>query len=286
MITDLSVFTPSITTPPLPIVDGFAASDPIQIKNIDGLGPTAATIDSTEYGSVDGEFYTGGSVGKRNIVLTVGLNPAWGNQTIEDLRQILYSYFMPKNFVTLKFTSTHMATVQIVGYIESFEPNLFAKEPEYQISIICPSPYFAAVDATTITGTTRALTSTSTFEIDYQGNVPCGFTVDVTLPSGGTVYTGEIRVASTKPATSLFSVVGTVDTTKSVEISTLPGNKYANQIPVSAGVPSNILGAVAPGSIWLQIAKGVNLFQILINRTGSTTQLNWSLVYNALYGGL
>ena len=81
--------------PTLPLLeDGDAGSDPIQVIGIDGLGPVKAAITTAPFGAFDGEAYVGASVGKRNIVLTIGLHPDWAIQTIEELRQLLYNYFM------------------------------------------------------------------------------------------------------------------------------------------------------------------------------------------------
>jgi hypothetical protein len=280
----MEVFTPGVSTPPFPIVDQNVAMDPIQIKKIDGLGPVTASVNTTQYGSVDGEFLNGTFTPKRNIVLTIGLNPDWANQTFEGLRQILYSYFMPESEVRLRFTSTHMATVEIVGYVESCEPDMFSKDPEYTVSIICPQPYFTAIAATAIQGQTQSFAAPTDVLVNYEGSVDVGFIVDVTLPSGGTAFSGEFRLVNNTPSTQINIVSPiAVSSTQFFRISTVQSSKYARQYPLPSGLPTNILSKVSSGSVWMGLRRrSTNKIQILT----ATAGLNWTLSYYASYGGL
>lgn len=290
MITNLEVFTAGVTFPPIPILDQDVALDPIRIRNIDGLGPVKATINSTQYGSLDGESFDNSFTPKRNIVMTVGLHPDWANLTIEYLRQLLYAYFMPENTVRLRFSSTHMPVVEIMGIVESFEPNLFAKDPEYQISIICVQPYFVAIDQTVISGVTGAFGDTVGTDVGYQGNVDTGFVVDITMPESGSLPggetsfdAGEIRLINqTPPTEALFVVPMTISTTTDFRVSTVDGDKYARTYPLPSGSPTNQLQYVSPGSTWLKLRKGLNSIQVLSDPVG----LDWQLTYHARYGGL
>lgn len=284
MITQMEVFTSRVTESPLPFVaDNDESSDPIQIRNIDGLGPVNATINTTQYASQDDSEFTGSNVGNRNIVITVGLNPNWLDQTPESLRQALYAYFMPKNKVTLRFTSTHMATVQIDGYVESCVPNHFSKDPEYVISIICPKSAFVATSATIVTGVTGALPDAGPIPIVYQGTISTGFVLDVTdSASSADMVNGELRVINENPDLELFIVTATVSSTLSLELSTVTGNKYIRAITVATGAQTSILGKQAAGSSWLQLDEGVNNFRVVSAQPGQT----WSLEYFARYGGL
>lgn len=283
MLTQVEALVVGVTAPDFPVTDG-PATDPIQIRNIDGLGPVKAAVNTTQYGSVDGEFYTGSYVGARNIVLTVGLNPSWADQTFESLRRILLGYFLPGAPIKLVFTSTHMPQVKIEGFVESFEPNIFSKDPEIQVSIICPKPYFVAVAQSAITGVTTAFTDTTLTEIDYDGDVEVGYVMDFSIQAGGaTLSNGEVRIVNNTPSVQLLSVKNVnVDSTHSVRVSTVQGAKFARQIPLPSGNYTNVLGKVVPGSIWAPILKGVNYLQVMSSNPGQT----WTLSYYALYGGL
>lgn len=284
MITQLEVFTAGVTAPPFPIVDQDVGLDSIQIKSIDGLGPVTAAVNTTEYGSIDGEFLTGTNIPKRNIVITAALNPNWAlGQTFESVRQVLYSYFMTENQVRLRFTSTHLAPLEIIGYVESCDPDMFSKDPIYQISIICPQPYFTAVAPTSVQGLTQAFATPVDVLVPYDGNSDVGFVVDITLPSGGTPFSGEARFINGTPTTKLGIVTPiSVSTTSFFRLSSVQGDKYARQYPLPSGAFTNVLGKWQPSSSWLTLRKGINKIQILT----ATAGLNWSLSYYARYGGL
>lgn len=285
MLTQLKLIAKGVTAP-LPVSDDDSVTtDPIQIHNIDGLGPVAAAVNTAPFGTQDGENFTGTSIGSRNIVLTVGLNPNWANQTIERLRQILYSYFMTGQWVKLVFDSTHLPQVAIEGYVETMEPNMFTKDPEFQISIICPKPAFVATAQTALSGLTTAFTDPSTVDIPYNGDRPAGYLIDVTKQSGNPdLANGEVRIINNTPNLQLFSVKGvSINSSNFLRVSTVQGGKYAKLMPWPAGpAPVSLMGSVATGSIWAPFVRGVNKFQVQTATPGQT----WLLSYYARYGGL
>jgi hypothetical protein len=136
----------------MPLESGEIDDSPLQIKNVAGAGPVKSEIATGSLAEIDGEYFTGSSTPKRNLVLTIGLNPDWATQTIESLRALVYKAFMVKNEVHLRFYSTHLPTCAINGHVESAEPNIFSRDPEFQVSIICPQPDFLAVALTVYTG--------------------------------------------------------------------------------------------------------------------------------------
>lgn len=284
MLTQLEVYTPGITVPPWPIVDQNISLDPIQIKKVTGLGPVTASVNTTPFGSIDGESLDGTHTPKRNIVITAALNPDWSSgQTYEGLRQLLYGYFMPERKIRLRFTSTHLAPVEIVGYVESCDPDLFSKDPEYQISILCPLPYFIAIDATVVTGLTTDFAGATDTLIDYEGSVETGFVVDFTLATGGTAFTGEVRIMDKTPTTKLLIASPvTVSSTQFFRMSSVQGDKYIRRYPLPSGVYTSLLGSLVTGSEWPSLRHGVNTMQILSSVAG----LHFAISYYARYGGL
>lgn len=261
-----------------------AAADAVQIRGIEGLGPVKADLPSASYFG-DGEYITGKRVGKRNIVLTVGLNPDWVTQTVAELRNALYKYFMPKRWVRLEFTSTHLPTVYIQGYVESLDPNMFSQDPEMQVSIICPLPDFVAVDTTQKTGTMHAAFGTPLIW-DYEGTVPTGFILMQTTPS--TTFTGELQVKleNEENVQGLIGFTTQVQAARQFLLSTMDGSKYVQE--ENAGVRlKNLLGYLTTAMEWLQVAPGENQLELKgIPSSGGLLTQAWTLEYNARYGGL
>jgi hypothetical protein len=281
VLTKLEVLGLRSLVPTLPLVeDDDAGNDPIQILGVDGLGPVKAAITTTPFGAFDGEAFVGASVGKRNITLTIGLHPDWAVQTIEELRQLLYNYFMPKLLVQLQFHSTNYPVVKIQGYVESVEPNIFVKTPTMVVSIICPSPDFVSTELTTLTGITSDGTSYS--EVDYVGSVPTGIMLQITQ-SGGIPGEGPIQVnLMGEYAPQTFVARGNITADIRWEMNSVPGSKYVRSVSQSLGTIANYLNDISYDAIWPTLFPGVNKLAVI----APLVNQNWELTYYARFGGL
>jgi hypothetical protein len=280
VLTKMEVYSPQASATELPLLGSGPSTDPIQIRQITGLGPVKASVNTSPYGSIDGESYIGSSVGKRNIVLTLGLNPDWINQSMSSLREQLYAYFMSKQMVTLRFFSDTIPTCEIIGYVESFEPNIFSKDPEIQISIICPMPDFIAVDIITVTGVVGD--GTTDTDITYVGTVPTGFVLEVVSSVANTAYTGSLLIVNKTPFPQILNIQATIDSTKFFKLSTIRGQKYVQNIVIIDGVITNLLNQISPEMMWPQLEPGLNEFGVVADESGQT----WTLKYYPRFGGL
>lgn len=286
MLTNLAVLSSRISAPvpvPAPGVD-TANEDPIQIRHIDGLGPVKANINTTQFGSFDGELFNGAAVGKRNIVLTLGLNPNWQTETPQSLRDLLYAYFMPKLWVRLVFSSDTLPDVQIDGYVESFEPNIFSQDPEVQISIICPKPNFVAVDPVIVTGDVETNLN-SPVTIDYEGTVETGFIFTVESAAS---FKGDLTVRNYNVAEELFTTpIAEASPTKYVKMSSIQGEKYI-RIMTNQSIVSNLLSSITGQMVWPKLVPGSNVFAVSASpdATYFLPDLPWTLTYYPQYGGL
>ena len=260
----------------LPLSGHGPETDLLQVREIEGLGPVKAAINTVPYGSMDGEAFNGALVNSRNIVLTIGLNPDWANYSMEELRRLVYAYFMPKLQSRLVFhSSDEFPTVEISGIVEDVVPNLFAKDVEVQVSIICPDPYFTAVEATTVAGL-----SNQGQDVDYNGNVVTGINVEVTeldLPAPTVI--GVIADQASQPT---FAVSASVSATKYLVLNSLPGNKYVQNIERGTGIITNLLPKMLAGSIWPTLQPGINKFIV----TSTAGVQEWKLSYFERFGGL
>jgi hypothetical protein len=253
--------------------DGHEESDLLQIRNIDGLDPIKATVSTSPFGSIDGTSFTGSRVDNRNIVLTVHPNPDWHDWTNESLRKLLYRYFMPKSLTRLVFYSDDISPVEIFGYVENLEANPFAKDLEYQVSIICPDPYFTAVNPTVLTGVSGSWST-----ITYTGDVDTGFTLTISRAQDPNPSYIEINIEG-----AIFWVnPATVDTSKFFSMNSIPGQKFVRNVSTPGGLITNLLSEVVAGSPWPRLVPGDNSF--LVNT--DTHNEDWELTYYERYGGL
>lgn len=284
MLTNVEVYSSWSSAPDLPLTVGVGEDeDPIQIRGIDGLEPVAANVNTSQYGSEDGEFYTGSNVGKRNIVMTVGFNPDWVNNTVASLRQKLYGYFMSKQPVTLRLFFDDGPAVEIDGITETCKPNIFAQDPEMQISIICPLPDFIAVSPSFVEGTAQV----DPVSVDFTavGNVKTTALLEITAVEGdATTYDGVITFERKTLASGseIFVVTGTVADGITTRIDSKRGDKSAE---VDYGVEqTNILNSMTADSVWPQITPGTNKVRVLLE--AGAVDKHWKLTYFDRFGGL
>jgi hypothetical protein len=281
MITRIEVITLEPSAPDLILAQSLMPNDdPVQIRNIEGLGPVKSDVSSTPFATGRGERFEGSSTGKRNIVLSLGLNPNWADQTITSLRQLLYHYFMTGTWVTLRFVSLEMPTVKITGMVETFEPNLFSEDPEMQISILCPKPDFIDVETTLIYGTTD-----EGADVLYTGTAPSGFEMRVKLPSGLSVHSGYIDIVNTRRGEEeRFSILTVyIYPTNYLRLTTVRSSRAIELVTYATHEAINILAKMDRTSAWPELLPGQNAINVF---AGGPTPLEWIMGYFNRYGGL
>ena len=252
------------------------------VREITGLGPSKATINSTELSTSDGSVFNSSRIESRNIVLSLVLLPFL---TIEETRHNAYKYFPVKKKVTLTFV-TDTRTVQIDGYVETNDHTIFSDQVSTQVSIICPDPYFyssgtGAKTVTIFSGVTPAFefpfannsltNKLLTFgeiilfkdrNIYYSGDVDTGLTIymhalgtvtNITIYNLTTLEFMKIDTTRLTALTGFPIIIG-----DDIIISTIKGQKYIHLI--RNGSVINILNCLSLDSIWFQLIKGDNPF--------------------------
>lgn len=282
MITRIELFNPFRTsTPDLTLSGSSAHEDPVQILNIEGLDPVTSEISSTPFATGRGELYQGASTGKRNLVLTLGLNPDWEEQTVASLRKLLYAYLMPELWVRLRFFTDDYPPVQITGIVESFAPNIFSQDPEIQVSILCPKPDFVAVDATYVNGT---IADDAEHVIDYTGTVTTGFELRIKATDAVPSLEGDLTIVneSVRDIQVFQALSIPVDTSKYFMISTVKSSRRIQSVFVESGAVVNLLARMVVSSNWPELSPGENVFSIAAEAPGQ----EWVMGYFNRYGGL
>lgn len=250
---------------------------------IDGLGPVKATLVSSGFAQLDGEYYQASRREKRNIRIHLELDPDYGlDISVFDLRRQLYKYFMTKYQTKLTFhmsEDTGMVPVESIGRVESMEPDLFTKEPAVDVSIVCFDPDFKDPETTLIDNSSSPLTEVVHI---YPGTISTGFQITV---YGANYYEFTIEVEDANGNIQTMAFSGTGPTGYLLEdddakINTTPGEKKA--IRIRTPFIDSLLYALLPNSQWPQLTPGEN--KIRVTSDNGTPQ--WSLEYNARYGGL
>lgn len=252
------------------------------IKKIDGLGPAKADINTTDLATSDGSLFNSSRLNKRNITMQILLTNA---PDIETSRQRTYKYFPIKKPVEFLIELDNRIG-KTTGYVESNEPDIFSKEEEMSISLICDYPYFysAGEDGshTTVFFGTEPL-----FEFPFENEDPEEPTIEfgsIENETEKTVwYDGDAEVGIIITMHAIGEVrnitiynTGTrekmvIDTDKletltgsgmvagdSIIINTVRGSKSIQLL--RSGYYTNILSCMSKDSDWFQLAKGDNIF--------------------------
>ena len=179
------------------IVPGYAAfgkwysltsnSNGYRIRNIDGIEPVKADINTTNNASMNGIHINSAYQRSRNIVVTIGLYPGNG-KTLEDLRKQLYLNAPVGLSTSLSFDLDEGGKYRrIKAVVESNEMNRFSKDPEQVISFICPDPYFTSSVETTYP--VHGADLTTGYVVPYSGTAEAGFNfwfmLDSDIKAGG-----------------------------------------------------------------------------------------------------
>lgn len=252
-------------------------SDGFVVQNIRGLDPVKATLISSDYAQQDGAQYHSARRDMRNIVITMGLEPQNPfTATVKSLRTQLYSFFMPKSLVELRFIDSGGLTVTISGRVESFETPLFAEESVVNISILCFDPDFQELTSETVTGDT--VSDTTETLVTYDGTVETGLIFVLNVDRTEDAFTIYHRAPSGVITSMDFA--GSLLADDVLTINTITGTKGA--VLTRTAVDSSVLYGVSAQSTWIELQPGENYIRVYA--TGDP--IPWEITYTNRYGGL
>lgn len=260
------------------------------IVGVQGLTPPPTAVNTSTGGIIDGTFYNSARVNQRNIVITVVLNG-----DIEGNRQRLYKIFNIKKPCAIYFSNKNR-NVQIKGYVETIEGDLFVQRERMQISIICPRPYFEDLETiyTELSKTVRMFEFP--FSIDYNSPIPFSEIQEYplcTINNGGDVDSGFIMRVAFNDAANGFKIYNSTTQTfigfnfifsaqDELTINTLSGQMGVSLL--RQGETVNLLNFMSEGSTWLKLALGDNDFTF--TATSGADGIRIVFATANLYGGV
>lgn len=252
------------------------------ITEIEGLGPTKADINMTELATADGGIFNSARASTRNIVLKARFTMA---KTIEEARLSSYKFFPIKQPLTFHI-ETDNRIAETVGYVESNEPVIFSDECDMQVSILCESPYFLAVDEDGKKETTFAgvdylfefpfenedlqepllefgnIVNKKENTVYYDGDAETGCIIQIHAVGEATnitIYNIKTREIMALDSDKLVALTGAgISFGDTITINTIKGQKSITLL--RNGVTYNILNILGKNADWFQLAKGDNLF--------------------------
>jgi hypothetical protein len=248
-----------------------------------GLDPVTITVGTASLGSIEGETHLGDTVPKRNIVLTLRPNTNYINWTSEQFRRFLSTYFTPKSTVRLVFTTDQLDDpVEIYGIVEGMTNNPFSDTLEFQISIVCPDPYFQSIEALSVSGSTNSDSEDPDIvEINNPGDLAVGFFIRVQRVSTDSLEFVQMQMGD--PVFSHFRINDMpIDTAKSLEVSSERLNKFVHEVVLADATFANVFTRVERASEFLVLEPGLNYFTIFTD----TGDQNWEIDWYPKYDGL
>ena len=280
----------------------------LAITNITGLGPAKANINVTDLATSDGANYNSARVGTRNIVFTIRLLEDPETQLIETTRLRSYKFFPVKKTVTLTFETDHRIA-QIQGYVESNEPDIFSKEEQIQVSIVCPSPYFYTLDHTIVLNGVEPLfqfpfsNNSFTEKLLFMGNIvesiSTNYIYDGDVDSGALfhihasghvknimVYNSVTRERMSIDTTVIKSITNSeyddLIFGDDVYLSTISGDRYIYL--VRSGQQYNILPSIPKITDWVKMVKGDNIFGYTAEegKTNMIIEIHTNILYEGV----
>lgn len=273
MLTMVEARTPQGVLLSLPMSD---ISGGYLIEEIDGLDPVKATLVSSSFAKQDGSQYHSSRREDRNIKLRVKLEPNYMSTTVRGLRTHLYTFFMPKSAVSLRFYDSDGLVVNISGRVESFGTPLFAKESVVDISIVCFDPDFVELDPVIFSGMTTPGFDEVT--IAYAGSVETG--IQFVLQPDRVINAFTIYHLPPNDSLRQMDFAAPLAAGDVLTISTIPGNKFAQLN--KTGFISSILYGISPESNWIELMHGDN--QIRVYAEGAA--IPYTIEYVNRHGGL
>lgn len=273
------------------------------IMNIDGLGPTKANIEMNEIATIDGGLFSSARQESRNIVFTLRMLPC---PMIEDARQKTYKFFPLKKKISL-VVQTDNRRVETEGYVESNVPNIFSKDEETQISIVCPDPNFYGIgdESTVFSGVqprfefpfsneslTDNLIEFGHIMLDtratlwYEGDSDTGILVTIHALNSAdniTIWNNDTYEHITINTNRLAQIVGaSFGKGDDIIISTVKGQKYVRAL--HNGQYYNIISAINKDADWFQLTNGANVFTFTAETGENNLLVTFS--YRKAYGGI
>lgn len=259
------------------------------VYKVTGLQPPPVALHSSSNATSDGITVSGAKAAERNIVIYVAME-----RDIEASRINLYKYFPLKKTVTVYFKNGSR-DVSIEGYVELIECDLFTNKQVAQISIICPQPYFKAVEELISYFSDITSLFTFPFSIPAEGVALSSITSNVrkSIINAGDIESG-IMVSLYATGTVVNPVIYdvferthmklnfTMLSNDEIVINTNVGKKSVTLI--RNGVASNLLGYMAADSTWMTLKAGDNVFTYDSESGNSSLQITFRTA--VLYGGV
>lgn len=243
----------------------FKQRRPYFLQNVDGTGNIRQVLNTFHAPNQDGAFYISGALDMRNITLE-GTVCAESSAHAGALQKRLMKIFTPKMGGTLFYRSARIpCVVEEIAFSTGSGP----RNPSFFISLLCPSPFFEALEQ--IRAELAAWLGRFSFpleipeagfelgirepsqiiKVENTGDVPCGCTIS--FVALGTVVSPEIMNVDTG---EVFRLLKTMAAGEELRVYTHFAEKHV--VSIVNQQEKNAFSFMDTASTFLQLAPGIN----------------------------
>jgi hypothetical protein len=271
------------------------------IDHIDGLGPVDDNIITKAFGNGSGEYFVGRQRGKRNIVLHFGFESR-GHDVAAARNELIRTFYTVGSTTSLlRFIFDDGASVDIEGYLETEESDMFASDSECTLSIICPKPNFRSTTMSLATGVTDH--DPDLTDLTNLGNRETGIAVRlIPLVGHEDLFANDV-IYETKIATATPGVFHTINRLHiNAQTSDLPdpmqpgeefwidtrlGKKSVYIYTPSTGAVRNAMRGMTSDSTWPKLYPGTSKFSVAIDYWAQGVHpMDWTAYWYDEYGSI
>jgi len=271
-------------------------SPDIVISSIDGIYEFVGEVMTSPYSQTSGDRYKTTRAPKRNIVVEgIIYNNFYEN------RQLMYRVFRLGSVGRFCYSENGRDNRYADYYVESIDIDQDAYRGAYQISLICPDPFFYDASPKNIDLAAWVPDFEFIHEFDEDGedlghretsmiqeienlNGVDGIGLKITFTATGNVTNPYIYLYETGEQIKIGTTANpyTLTSTKTVEIETTTGKK--NIVQISNNVTTRINEYLDPDSVFFQLRAGINT--IGYNAASGVENLNVHIEYKMRYLGV
>jgi hypothetical protein len=226
----------------------FEYKFPFFLKSVDGLHEVLGVVAGMKSAYAIGENYIGTSVEKRNIIIKGAIR-----DDVINNRQKLYRAFPLKSTGILYYYEDGLER-KIEYKVESIQIDNKGLHKQFQISLICPNPYFTDLDKTILqmatwspcfkfalkiphdTGIKFGVKNTTSM-VTIQNDTNIEFGMTLTFTANDTVVNPSLFNVDTREEMKIEKTMVAGD---KIIVNTYRQNKNITYIPVTTGVEENI----------------------------------------------
>ena len=271
-------------------------SPDIVINSIDGIYEFVGEVMTSPYSQTSGDRYKTTRAPKRNIVVEgIIYNNFYEN------RQLMYRVFRLGSVGRFCYSENGRDNRYADYYVESIDIDQDAYRGAYQISLICPDPFFYDASPKNIDLAAWVPDFEFIHEFDEDGedlghretsmiqeienlNGVDGIGLKITFSATGNVTNPYIYLYETGEQIKIGTTANpyTLTSTKTVEIETTTGKK--NIVQIENNVETRINEYLDPDSVFFQLRAGINT--IGYNASSGVENLNVHIEYKMRYLGV